>query len=264
MIVSNVEALRTFNAVEVVQEEPDFLGTKTNTIVVDGKLQLDYDEDIFTRTDYFEVSDFFLGTSGFFDEGFYQFESIIDLGEIYTSRVTANITAFGDNQNEDIFARSDYFEAADFFGVDASQWGAELQIRTTDDPAVSPIVWSDWQPFVTGDYSAQGLDFRVKLTSNEFGVTPIVSALGVNVDMPDETRAEEDLIVTVSGLTIVFSPAFRSLKGLAISAQDLATGDYYTITNKSAVGFDIDFFNSSATAIQRTFDYVASGYGRLE
>ena len=264
LIVSNVEALRTFNAVEVVQEEPDFLGTKTNTIVVDGKLQLDYDEDIFTRTDYFEVSDFFLGTSGFFDEGFYQFESIIDLGEIYTSRVTANITAFGDNQNEDIFARSDYFEAADFFGVDASQWGAELQIRTTDDPAVSPIVWSDWQPFVTGDYSAQGLDFRVKLTSNEFGVTPIVSALGVNVDMPDETRAEEDLIVTVSGLTIVFSPAFRSLKGLAISAQDLATGDYYTITNKSAVGFDIDFFNSSATAIQRTFDYVASGYGRLE
>ena len=264
LIVSNVEALRTFNAVEAVQEEPTFLGTKTNTIVVGGNLQLDYDEDIFTRTDYFEVSDFFLGTSGFFSEGFYQFESIIDLGEIYTSRVTANITAFGDNQNEDIFARPDYFGVEDFFGVDASQWGAELQIRITDDPAASPIIWSDWQPFVTGDYSSQGLDFRVKLTSNEFGVTPVISALGVNVDMPDETRAEDDLVVTVSGRTITFSPAFRVLKGLGISAQDMQTGDYYTITNKSAVGFDIDFFDSSDTAIERTFDYVAVGYGRLE
>ena len=168
------------------------------------------------------------------------------------------------NQNIDLFSRPDFFGVEDFFNVEPSQWGAELQIRTTDDAAASPIIWTDWQPFVTGDYSAEALDFRVKLTSFEFGVTPIVPALGVTVDMPDETRAEDDLTVTVAGLTISFAPSFRALKGLAISAQDLATGDYYTITNKSAIGFDIDFFNSSDTAIQRSFDYVAIGYGRLE
>ena len=264
LIVSNVEALRTFNAVEAVQEDPGFLGVKDNTIVVGSNLQLGYQSDLFARSDYFEVSDFFLDPDGFFSEGFYTFENIVDLGDIYTSRVTASITVFGEDQNEDLFSRPDYFGVADFFGVDASQWDVELQIRTTDDAAASPIIWTDWQTFVTGDYSAEGLDFRVKLISNEFGVTPIVTGLGVVVDMPDEIRAEQDLTVTVAGLTITFSPAFRALKGLAISAQGLQTGDYYTITNKSAIGFDIDFFDSSDVAIQRTFDYVGSGYGRLE
>ncbi len=178
--------------------------------------------------------------------------------------MTAAITVNGENQNEDLFARPDYFDVDDFFGVDASQWGAELQIRITDDPTASPIIWTDWQPFVTGDYSARGVAFRIKLTSNEFAVTPVVSGLGVTVDMPDETRAQEDLVVTVSGLTVSFSPSFRSLKGLSISAQGLATGDYYSITSKDAVGFDIAFFDSGDSAIQRTFDYVAVGYGRLE
>ena len=90
-----------------------------------------------------------------------------------------------------------------------------------------------------------------------------MTALGVAVDMPDETRAADDLVVTVSGLTVSFAPSFRALKGLSISAQGLATGDYYTITSKDAVGFDVAFFDSSDTAIQRTFDYVAVGYGRV-
>lgn len=264
LIVSNVAALRTFNAVETATEDPTFTGVKDQTVVVSSTLKLEYIGDHFDRADFFGVSDFFLKENGFYSEGYYYFNSIIDLGSIYTSRVTAAITAYGENASTDLFERPNYFGVEDFFGVDASQWGAELQIRITDDPGVSPIVWTDWQPFVTGDYSAQGLDFRVKLTSNEYAVTPVISALGVTVDMPDETRAEEDLVVTVSGLTITFSPAFRALKGLGISAQDMATGDYYSITSKDAVGFDIAFFDSADAAVQRTFDYVAVGYGRLE
>lgn len=264
LIVSNVEALRTFNAIESVEESPNWLGVKTQTIVDGVWLELDYQEDIFTRSDWFGVSDFFLGTAGLYSEGWYDFENIISLGEIFTSRVTASITVTGENYNEDVFARPDFFDVADFFNVDASQYGAELQIRTTDNSTTSPIVWSDWQPFVTGDYSAEGLGFRLHLTSTEFGVTPVVSAAGIAVDMPDETRAEDDLTVTVSGLPVSFAPSFRALKGLSISAQGLQTGDYYTITNKDETGFDIAFFDSGDSAIQRTFDYVAVGYGRVE
>ena len=41
----------------------------------------------------------------------------------------------------------------------------------------------------------------------------------------------------------------------------MATGDYYTITSKSKTGFTITFYNSSGSAQDRNFDYVAKGYG---
>jgi len=265
LIVSNVAALRTFNAVESVEEAPDFLGLKTQTIIDDGKLELDFQGDVFGRADFFGVADFFLGTEGHYSEGWYEFEDTIDLGEIYTSRVTASITAFGENYNSDVFLRPDFFDIVDFFDTAASSWGAMLQIRTTDDdPASSPVIWSAWQAFVTGDYNARALQFRVYLTSAEFGITPVVTQLGVTVDMPDETRAADDLVVTVAGLSVIFAPSFRSLKGLGISAQGLQTGDYYTITAKDESGYTIEFFDSSDTAVERTHDYVAVGYGRVE
>jgi hypothetical protein len=41
----------------------------------------------------------------------------------------------------------------------------------------------------------------------------------------------------------------------------MATGDYFLINNKTKNGFDIIFKNSSDTAISRTFDYNAQGFG---
>lgn len=263
-VSSNVAALRTFNAIETVTEDPDFIGIKDQVITFDGKLELDYAGDVFARTDYFEVVDFFLGVDGFYSEGYYYFNNEVDLVDVFTSRVTADLTVNGVNYNSDVFGRPDYFAVADFFDVDTSQWDTVLEIRTTeDDPAGSPVTWLVWQPFVTGDYQARAFQFRVKLTSSQFGVTSSVTGVSVNIDMPDETRAADDLTVTVAGLNVTFSPAFRALKGVGISAQGLQTGDYYTITSKTAAGFTIQFFDSTNTAIERTFDYVAVGYGRV-
>ena len=59
---------------------------------------------------------------------------------------------------------------------------------------------------------------------------------------------------------ITFVPAFKVLKGVGIAAGNLQSGDYYAITSKSATGFTITFYDSTDTAIDRTFDYVARGY----
>jgi len=61
---------------------------------------------------------------------------------------------------------------------------------------------------------------------------------------------------------ITFNKAFQATPAIGIGAQDLQTGDYYTLSSKSRTGFTITFYNSSDTAISRTFDYVAKGYGR--
>jgi len=62
---------------------------------------------------------------------------------------------------------------------------------------------------------------------------------------------------------VTFNPAFKVAPAIGIAAQNLAQGDYYEITSKSATGFTITFKNSGGSAVNRTFDYVAKGYGEL-
>jgi hypothetical protein len=83
--------------------------------------------------------------------------------------------------------------------------------------------------------------------------------------MPDRVYSESDIASTTdtSGKSVTFTPAFKAIQGIGISASNLASGDYYAITSKSATGFTIEFFNSSNATVDRTFDYVVRGYGEL-
>ena len=53
---------------------------------------------------------------------------------------------------------------------------------------------------------------------------------------------------------------FISTPAIGVSAQGLATGDFYEITSKSVSGFNITFKNSGGIAISKTFDYIAKGH----
>ena len=52
------------------------------------------------------------------------------------------------------------------------------------------------------------------------------------------------------------------LPAVGITAQNMQSGDYFTLANVSATGFDVTFYNSSDTAIDRNFNYSAVGYGK--
>ncbi len=265
LIVSDVEALHDLNAVENLVQQPGFVGAKTNVFVNSelAGLQLDYTDDFFSRTNVFGVADWFLGNGGLAPEGTYVFAETLDLGDIYTSRLTAAVEAFGLNVTDDFFARPDVFSVEDFFMLeDPSVWDVDIEYRTTNDNPSGAPKWSDWQPFVIGDVSARAFQFRARLYSFEFAVTPVVTRLEVQIDMPDRILSGEDLAIPAAGRRVIFSPAYKVLKGLGITAQGLLTGDTYSITSKDATGFNIRFFSSSGTPVARTLDYVAVGYGR--
>ena len=40
----------------------------------------------------------------------------------------------------------------------------------------------------------------------------------------------------------------------------MATGDFFTVSNKTVNGFDVLFKNSSGSNISRTFDFIAKGF----
>lgn len=257
-----VNGLPGQNTVLAVTESPGFAGVHTNTGVSGGALQLAGSDSIDDWPDVDAVLNVDIGNDGVLTSGSYVFAEAVDLGAVYTSRLMADIGVSGIDLNSTIDTWDDVDLVEDFDGAaDSSLWSLALQLRfTPDDPSGSPA-WSGWIPFVIGDYTARAFEFRVLLASAVANVTPSLSTLAVDIDMPDRTVSGRGIASAAVGTTVSFAAPFRDTPAITITPQDMATGDYYAITSPSAVSFGIRFFNSAGTGIQRTFDYLARGYG---
>jgi predicted phage tail protein len=136
----------------------------------------------------------------------------------------------------------------------------------TCSPGTAPYnPWSVYRPLDVGDINARALRFLTKLWSYFPSVTPSIEALSVTIDMTDLLQSGENLVSNASANTVVTFPyTFRSPRpAVVITPQSMATGDYYVVTNITAAGFTINFYNSSGTRISRSFDYHTKGYGIL-
>jgi hypothetical protein len=267
--VAIIESIKGLNAVTTSTQSPTFSGAKSSTVVTDSKLILDTSINFDDATgDFDDASGSFDGGSGnVASSGTYDFDSVVDLGSVYTSRVTANINVTrADYVNLFDDAEGLFDDRTGTFDGDVQAFddtNVELFIATTeDDPAGSPT-FTDFRKFFVGDYKARGLKFRAVLKTSDNETTPEVTQLSVAVDMPDRVVSEADVSSGAGSKAITFSPAYKAVQGIGVAAQDLQSGDYYVITGKSSTGFTITFYNSSDAVISRTFDYVAKGYGEL-
>jgi hypothetical protein len=269
-IVAVIEDIKGLNVIQTITESPSFSGTKTECSVNEfGHLILDTSIDFDSATGNFDDidGDFDGGGGTTSTEGTYVFGNSVDLGAVYTSRITSNITV-GRVDYVNLFEdkTGNFDDQTGLFDGDPNTYGdtnVQFYISTTeDDPAGSPT-WSDYRLFHVGDYKARGLRFKIVLTSSSGESSPSVSALSVSIDMPDRVTSGDDLVSGAGAYSVTFSPAFKESPALGIAAQNLVQGDFYEITSKSATGFTITFKNSGGTAVSRTFDYVAKGYGEL-
>jgi hypothetical protein len=267
--VALINNVKNLNFVASSTQDPSFTGTKTDVIVVDNALILETGLFDSVSGDFDDAVGNFDGGGGtVLSSGTYDFDTYIDAGGVYSSRITATVNMerldyvnlFDDAQG--LFdAREGLFDGAnDTFG----DVNVQLQIAKTNGDPVSGT-YSNFQKFNVGDYTGRAFKFRAVLLSEDVEATPKVTGLSVQVDMPERVYSEKDVAsgTDTNGKAITFSPAFKEISGVGISASNLASGDYYAITSKSATGFTIEFFNSSNATIDRTFDYVVRGYGEL-
>jgi hypothetical protein len=257
LVTNNVSGVLNMNAVVTVTEDPTFSGTKSNVVVNSGALELDSLLTVDDITNIDTVGNWDLMGDDVQASGTYYFANDLDLTAVYTSRLTASVTVAGMNYIQLVDGWTDVDAVTNWDGTDATGWNIELQVRTSDDYTT----WGAWQTFVIGDYSARAFQWRVILTSTAQGVTPSITALSVSVDMPDRLASDNDVVCPVAGLTVTFSPAFKVQPAIAVADQNMATGDYKTITAATASGFTIQYFNAGGSPVQRTFDWVARGYG---
>jgi hypothetical protein len=264
IIATNVVAIGNYNAVATQTESPTFLGTKTNVFL---------DDDDNLRLDSSELFDSAIGNfddaTGFFDSGLtafdlysqgtYLFANPVDIGGVYTTRVTASIAQTSDNLDDLFDARTGNFDDAgsNFDGDTPANCNAHLEIALSDDN----ITYTSFRNFVVGDYTARYYKFRLTLSSFDLSSTPVISALSVSIDAPDRIFSGNDLTSGAGTYTVTFTNPFYSANyAVGITAQSLGTGNYYDITSKTISSFGITFRNSGGTAISKTFDYLAKGY----
>lgn len=264
IITTNITSIGTFTNAQTSTENPNFTGTKTNCVAVDDNLELDsielFDANTTQNFDDITTRNFDGGTTNnnVPSSGTYEFANVIDLGSKQTTRLTANITQTTDDRDRLFDNVSGNFDsqASNFDGDASVNASSHLEIATSDDNST----YTSFRNFNVGDYSARYFKFRLIMESLDNSATPVISALSVNADMIERLVSENDVVSGTGTKSITFSPIFISTPAIGISAQGLATGDFYEITNKSVSGFDITFKNSSNSVISKSFDFIAKGH----
>jgi predicted phage tail protein len=207
--------------------------------------------------------------------GEYAFLSGLDLEAVYALDLKRYFVTTGFFPNDLIDSRTANIDTwSDFDGGVIDRVNAKLYLRRTpDDPAALPT-WSAWQEFVNGTFIGRGFEFKTELTSAAIDQNIAVNELGYEATF--QRRQEQSAGPTASGagtLTVPFVNSFFTgtatlsgpnvtLPSVGITAQNLASGDYYTVTNVTGTSFQVTFFNSSNTAISRNFLWSAVGYGK--
>jgi len=263
-IISNVTGVTNFNAITTQSEHPDFDGTFTNTIKTDSTIQLDSSELFDSASGDFddETTRFFdsgVSNADFYASGNYLFADIIDIGAKHTCRLTASLKQTSNNPDDLFDNRSGLFDtnSSNFDGDTPSNSNAHIEIATSDDNST----YTSFQNFVIGEYTARYFKFRVVLTSSDLASTPVVEEVSVTIDMPDRIFSGNDITSGAGTYTVSFTNPYKSVNyAVGITAEDMATGDFFIVESKTINGFNVTFKNSSGTALSKTFDYIAKGY----
>jgi len=263
-VISNVTSVLGFNAVATQSEHPNFTGTTTNVIVDGNTLKLDSSELFDSASGNFDDEttrsfDSGVANADFFASGNYLFSSPIDIGAKHTARITASLTQSSDNPDDLFDNRSGDFDDAssNFDGDTPANANAHLEIATSDDN----VTYTAFQTFVIGDYTARFFKFRVVLISRDLASTPVVSEVTVTIDMQDRIFSGNNITSGAGTKTVTFTNPYKSVNyAVGITAEDMATGDYFIVENKTVNGFNVTFKNSSNSAVSKTFDFIAKGF----
>lgn len=265
LIVAKGAGLANYNALETIEESPLYPGVRDGVVVTDIGLRLDNAGSVDDWENWEEIDNVDVSEEGMLTEGTYYFATVLDLSEVYASRITALIEAEGLDLNNIVDNYENFDTIANIDGgVDSSEWDVRLQIASTNDDPEGDPTWSEWRDFVIGEYTGRAHKFRAILLSLSYNITPQVTDLSVTIDMPTRVEGADDVLsfMTDNPTVVPFDPPFKVKPALAVTAQSMASGDYFEITNQTRNGFNIVFKNALGARITRTFDYVAKGYGR--
>lgn len=197
------------------------------------------------------------GFGGASSSGEYGFASTLDLGAVYEVNLKKRLVARAFNPSnlwDAIVMVDDLATLDDVSGLPDAQLYFRYGQTTSS--------YSSWIPFQNNFVQGRAFQFKVAATSGGGAENIVVEELGVSVVLPQVSQTAGPLTSGAGTYTATFAKPFYGAPQVTITALDMATGDYPTITNVTRTGFQVVFKNSGGTAVSRQFHYNATGYGK--
>jgi hypothetical protein len=116
------------------------------------------------------------------------------------------------------------------------------------------------------------------MTSEDNNQTILIDQLGIVASMGKRIEQSTSVIgsgTSDSGYNVTFANSFYGGNGLwhagstnttfkptiSIIPENMATGDFFNVSNVSATGFTVRFQKADGSTVSRNFYWSASGYG---
>lgn len=271
------------------QDTPEFQGDRDGVfysdeydgLVLDGDQKLDA---VLIKLDDPSISSFdFFGTRLL--EGTYFFKSVLDLGAKFNVLFKRRLRTNGIYPANTIDDRTELLDRwSDFDGDVPDDTSAQIYFRSSDQAPAdadaltedsdnllledgnkiemeSDINFGEWVPMESGRFAGRQFQFKCELSSAHVDETPVVDQLGYSLQMEKRTESATTQASGAGAKVITFTNAFYQTPSISISADNLASGDYYEITSATRSGFTVTFKNSSNAAVDRNFSFQATGFG---
>ncbi len=264
------------------QDVPKFQGVKTNTAVDEAtdalnlagvglfddigiSIGLSFDDPVIASID---------DIGGSAPSGSYDFKDTLDLGAVFSLDLVRHFKTEGFYPSELFDAIKNVDKRNPFDGTEANNVDAQLFVRRTqDDPTASSPTYTAFEPFSSGTFTGRGFQFRAVLTSDDPDQDIRVFECGYTAKIQARQEIRTNITQSAGPTAYTFDHRFftgtasllganSNLPSVNITAQNLASGDYFVITNLSGTGFTIDFKNSSDNSISKNFSYTAVGFGK--
>ena len=206
--------------------------------------------------------------------GTYDFVDTLDLGNTFSLTLKRHFQGEGFYVGDEFDNRTDNIDTwTDFDGSVANEANAKIAVRTTtDDPSGSPT-YTDFNDFANGTFRARGFQFRITLETSDTAQNMNLQQAGYTATMQSRTEQSSVIASGAGAKAVTFTAPFfvgtsalgnlnSFLPSVNISAQNMASGDYFEVSSISGTGFTVHFKNSSNASIDRNFTYQAVGFGK--
>ena len=196
-------------------------------------------------------------------KGFYNFINSLSLTQIFDGNIEPSITLDSENPYDTFDSGRGallFDEAkAPFDGTEQLHAFHRVQVATSTTSLADCTNFQDVTQSAT--FKFKFAKFRLKLSNDDNQTSSNVKQIDIKLNMEERTFAESNLATSSGSKTVTFTNPFFEVPAIGVSAQNMATGDVFTISSKTVNGFTIAFANSSGGAVDRTFDYIAKGFG---
>ena len=260
---------------------PKFQGTKTNVAfdAVTNSLNL-AGVGLFDAITDFDLVSSIDDLGGIAPLGTYEFggaagTSFLDLGAVFSLDLKRHFLTEAFFPSDQFDSITDIDARVDFDGATATKVNAEMLVAVTqDNPSSGSPTYTAFQTFANGTYKGRGFKFKVNLTSGDPDQDIKVSQLGYTASFQRRTEQSTTTIASGAGAkAVTFTDSFftgtsaiggvnSNLPSIGITAQNMASGDFFELSNISGTGFTVHFKNSSNASIDRNFTYQAVGFGK--